>query len=54
MTTAASSQADTVSAGHRPAAAAAAAATATTASPSGAARRVQRHRVHRQDARPAG
>ena len=33
MTTAASSQADTVSAGHRPAAAAAAAATATTASP---------------------
>ena len=33
VTTAASSQADTVSAGHRPAAAAAAAATATTASP---------------------
>ena len=33
MTTAASSQADTVSAGHRPAAAVAAAATATTASP---------------------
>ena len=33
MTTAASSQADTASAGHRPAAAAAAAATATTASP---------------------
>ena len=54
MTTAASSQADTASAGHRPAAAAAAAATATTASPSDAARRVQRHRVRRQDARQPG
>ena len=54
VTTAASSQADTVSAGHRPAAAAAAAATATTASPRRAARRVQRHRVRRQDARQPG
>jgi hypothetical protein len=62
VTTAASSQADTASAGHRPAAAAAAAATATTASPAtlpagssgtGSAARTPASRVKNSRTRPA-
>ena len=53
VTTAASSQPDTASAGHRPAAAAAAA-TTPPPRPQHAARRVQRHRVHRQTPRQPG
>ena len=62
MTAEASSQADTVSAGHRPAAAAAAAATATTASPTappagssgtGSAARSPASRVKNSRTRPA-